>query len=75
MIKRIDVHWDGERGAYFVSEPSWDGGTVVMASDYEALRFELSNALEYARQTMPPSEFADAIAILQDSPVDTGVEQ
>jgi hypothetical protein len=36
MVKRIKVTWDGQRGAYFVSESCWDGGAVVMASDYDA---------------------------------------
>lgn len=44
----------------------------VLASDYDALRFELSSALEYARQTMPPTEFAEAMALSQDSQTSGG---
>ena len=42
MVKRYTITWRGERGAYFVSEPNWDGGEVVMASDYDALEAHLN---------------------------------
>jgi hypothetical protein len=35
MTTRIYVRWVGSEGRYKVSEPSWDGGEVVMASDYD----------------------------------------
>lgn len=43
-MKRIRITW--RDGAYYVSEPEWSGGDVVMASDHAAAVRELCEALE-----------------------------
>lgn len=43
-MKKIKVTW--RDGAYYVSEPCWDGGEVYMASDVDAQRDELLEVLE-----------------------------
>ena len=48
-VERIQVTWDSERAAYFVSIPCWDGGSVVATLDFLRLhqqRDELLEALE-----------------------------
>jgi hypothetical protein len=39
-VKRIKITW--RDGAYYVSEPAWDGGEVVPASDYDALAAQMA---------------------------------
>jgi hypothetical protein len=37
---RIKITW--RDGAYYVSEPAWDGGEVVPASDHDALAAQMA---------------------------------
>jgi len=46
--ERIQVTW--RDGAYYVNKPSWDGGEVVMASDYDNVRSELLEAAKAVYQ-------------------------
>lgn len=49
QVERIRVRWDGPAAQYRVDKANWDGGEVVMARDFDALRDRIaleSNVLD-----------------------------
>jgi len=57
---RINVTWHTDNFEYRVDIPEWDGGEVVLASDYDTLRQKHEKALEFIKSVADFGQFEDS---------------